>query len=266
MKKIFTIHEVSELLGLSSDAIRLYEKKGLITPIRDASNGYRYYSVDDIHRIAAISLYRKMGIGIAEINALFDKDDLMEISSTFEEMLKDNHRKMELLKKQEERLKNIKSSVDMLSEHEGKYSIAELSEKYILHHQDSISLNYRDMKDVFRSVVYPYGNFRYVIEKIGPDSYMGKSFEFVVDSSVLQLTEWGKLSEYMDSTRKCKCIYTVCSKNRIDTTPWDFKMMQQYIKENGLKCQGEAYAFYMYSIIAGDKFKDYYEVYVPIEE
>ena len=41
--KRYSIHSVAELLGISADAIRLYEKEGLVSPMRDESNGYRYY-------------------------------------------------------------------------------------------------------------------------------------------------------------------------------------------------------------------------------
>ena len=38
----YTIHEVAALLNISTDAIRLYEKEGLVTPTRNPENGYRY--------------------------------------------------------------------------------------------------------------------------------------------------------------------------------------------------------------------------------
>lgn len=33
--KRYSIHSVAELLGVSADAIRLYEKEGLVKPLRD---------------------------------------------------------------------------------------------------------------------------------------------------------------------------------------------------------------------------------------
>ncbi len=33
--KRYSIHSVAELLGISADAIRLYEKEGLVKPLRD---------------------------------------------------------------------------------------------------------------------------------------------------------------------------------------------------------------------------------------
>ena len=56
----YTIHEVAALLNISTDAIRLYEKEGLVTPTRNPENGYRYYNTEQIHRIMGICLYRRL--------------------------------------------------------------------------------------------------------------------------------------------------------------------------------------------------------------
>lgn len=60
MKTQYTIHDVAALLGISADAIRLYEKEGLVEPERNPQNGYRYYGFDQIHKIMGISLYRQL--------------------------------------------------------------------------------------------------------------------------------------------------------------------------------------------------------------
>ena len=44
---LMLIGEIADFFGISRKAIRLYEKKGIIKPIKvDASNGYRYYSAE----------------------------------------------------------------------------------------------------------------------------------------------------------------------------------------------------------------------------
>ena len=41
------INQAAELAGITSKNIRFYEDQGLITPARDAGNGYRDYSMED---------------------------------------------------------------------------------------------------------------------------------------------------------------------------------------------------------------------------
>ena len=79
----YTIHEVAALLNISTDAIRLYEKEGLVTPTRNPENGYRYYNTEQIHRIMGICLYRKLHVSIAEIKRLVEVSTLEDISDGF---------------------------------------------------------------------------------------------------------------------------------------------------------------------------------------
>ena len=60
----YTIHEVAALLNISTDAIRLYEKEGLVTPTRNPENGYRYYShlqYDELETILTAILFSMIG-------------------------------------------------------------------------------------------------------------------------------------------------------------------------------------------------------------
>ena len=41
---LMLIGEIADFFGVSRKAIRLYEKKGILKPVKtDAANGYRYY-------------------------------------------------------------------------------------------------------------------------------------------------------------------------------------------------------------------------------
>ena len=48
MKKYSTISEISKLLGLSTDTIRFYEKKGLVHPHVNPENNYRMYTLMNV--------------------------------------------------------------------------------------------------------------------------------------------------------------------------------------------------------------------------
>lgn len=53
-KETFRIGELSKLFGVSTDAIRYYEKVGILSPKRNAANNYRYYTLDDVRKILTI--------------------------------------------------------------------------------------------------------------------------------------------------------------------------------------------------------------------
>lgn len=62
-----TIKEVEEKTGLARSHIRFYEKEKLIAPCRNAENGYRDYSQQDVEEIKKIAYLRTLGISIEEI-------------------------------------------------------------------------------------------------------------------------------------------------------------------------------------------------------
>lgn len=55
--------------GLPSKTIRYYEEIGLIRPSR-ATNGYRDYTVDDVHRLSFLRRARGLGFSIEECRQL----------------------------------------------------------------------------------------------------------------------------------------------------------------------------------------------------
>ena len=68
------INEVLNLTGLTKKAISYYEKKGLISPLKN-SNGYREYTNNDIKLLNEISLYRKLDISIKDIKTIINSND-----------------------------------------------------------------------------------------------------------------------------------------------------------------------------------------------
>ncbi|TIY01181.1 MAG: MerR family transcriptional regulator, partial [Mesorhizobium sp.] len=67
----------SEKSGLPSKTIRYYEDIGLLRPAR-TDNGYRDYSVADIHRLRFLQRSRSLGFSVDECRQLLslyqDKD------------------------------------------------------------------------------------------------------------------------------------------------------------------------------------------------
>jgi DNA-binding transcriptional MerR regulator len=64
------INEVEQQVGITKKNIRFYEQEGLIQPGRNAQNGYRDYSEDDLQLLRKIKLLRKLSVPIEEIRRL----------------------------------------------------------------------------------------------------------------------------------------------------------------------------------------------------
>lgn len=66
------INEVEALAGITKKNIRFYEEQGLLSPQRNAENGYRDYGEEEVRRLQRIKLLRKLGVPIEEIRRMFD--------------------------------------------------------------------------------------------------------------------------------------------------------------------------------------------------
>lgn len=69
-----TIKEVEQITGLTRSNIRFYEKEKLISPDRNASNGYREYSEEDIKTIKKVAYLRTLGISVEDIRRISSKE------------------------------------------------------------------------------------------------------------------------------------------------------------------------------------------------
>ena len=71
MKRTYSIKEVAEIFNITTNKIRFYEKKGLISPRKDEENGYRIFVENDFIKLQTILMYRELDLPIETINDIF---------------------------------------------------------------------------------------------------------------------------------------------------------------------------------------------------
>ncbi len=67
----FDIAEVARRTGLSSRALRFYEARGLVIPLRSAS-GRRHYGVGELEQLHRLVALKRAGLSLADIKRLFE--------------------------------------------------------------------------------------------------------------------------------------------------------------------------------------------------
>ncbi len=66
------IGELAQFAGVSTDTVRYYERLGLLKPAARTTNGYRWYSASDLHRLHFIRRAKLLGLSLDEIRHLVD--------------------------------------------------------------------------------------------------------------------------------------------------------------------------------------------------
>ena len=69
---MYKIGEAARLLGLSTEALRYYERKGLIVPHKDSVSNYRYFDASQINHLLNMQKYQKLGFTLYELMDLFE--------------------------------------------------------------------------------------------------------------------------------------------------------------------------------------------------
>lgn len=71
---VYAISVAAELSGLGLSSLRLYERRGLLTPSR-TEGGTRRYSEDDMQRLRRISELVEAGLNIEGIRMVLELED-----------------------------------------------------------------------------------------------------------------------------------------------------------------------------------------------
>ena len=80
-----SISALSIAYGLSSEALRYYEEKGLLTPERTSSSGFRKFSMEDVQRVGIIKSLQRQGFSLDEIKHIMSACSLSELISLMDE-------------------------------------------------------------------------------------------------------------------------------------------------------------------------------------
>ena len=94
-KNGYTISEMSKLLGVTTHMLRHYEKVGIIHPVVDEENGYRYYSVIDTRRFNLSRSLMQCGLSLEQCAHVMSDMPLEEFSALVEKNIQEQKLQIE---------------------------------------------------------------------------------------------------------------------------------------------------------------------------
>ncbi|MDO4619054.1 MAG: MerR family transcriptional regulator [Lachnospiraceae bacterium] len=211
MPKRYRISEVAKLLDITPEAIRYYERLGLINPVRDEKNGYRYYGTWDIHMLNRARSYHELGFPLEEGAELLAKPSDLDVAEALEEREQELQQEisyeMNLLRRIRESRANIRDAASSI----GNYRIERRPALYRLHTQNRYEQDrnpeiQRLMKEWETHAAFMDSSAMFKLE----DLYAGNnefSFGLVLEESYADFLHVKK-SEYVEYFESCPCLYT----------------------------------------------------------
>lgn len=128
--------EAARMLGMSQEAIRYYEKQGIILSEKDEENGYRSFSYRNLIALQRLRLYNGLGFPVKESHDLINELTSEEIS----ERLTDNEAGLILQIKRLERIvsysKMMRHAIDEMPQMLNQFRIEDSPAVYHIKYQD----------------------------------------------------------------------------------------------------------------------------------
>lgn len=136
--------QVEELVGLSRQNIRYYEKAGLLTPVREQQNSYRAYSQEDIKRLRIIKMLRMLDMPIKEIERVLNHEISIQEAAAV--------RQRELLELQ----KQLQAAIDICGQLKKEKSQVIPVQKYLdkMEHMEKTGNVFAKIIDDYKQIVH----------------------------------------------------------------------------------------------------------------
>ena len=263
-KAEYLIGDVARMVGLSRDALRFYEKKGIINA-RKKDNGYRYYSEDDIYKLMYILYQRKMNTSLEEIEGLMSGGRSMESRrKRIRQRMAEEEETIRMHQQAIARLKLVQRDMDHIEECLNRYSLRKFPKAYImgqcrdLHHglrewfRLASTISGLDMTYFYNELTYngreltQHGTQLLFYKEL--EDQLGEAF----DPSCYALTE-----EKM-------CIYTVLTSRETLPSADMINRMVQWGRSHGIETEGRVYANDMTSFFEEEGATFCLELYMPV--
>ena len=105
MKDYFSIGEAAEMVDMTPETLRHYDRIGLVKPsFKDQWTSYRYYSPQEIIRLHTIRALRYMDMSLAEIKKILELDRLEDVVYSIKQAAKTDDEKIDRLRLAKEKI------------------------------------------------------------------------------------------------------------------------------------------------------------------
>lgn len=264
----YKIGDVAKILGISPDLLRYYEKKGVVKPVKDRSNDYRYYEPWDINFLIDCLWYKNFGFGIDQVAKIVSRSSYDDI----EAMMADKDAEIEASIRHQERLlrraREYQQEVARARTLLGKCDLVYSPEIYrYLNRYNFIYDNSKELQALSHQWLQ-YMPFTHRCFEIGQADLENKTDNYAWGFS-LSMDYVQELNvplkppvAHLASEPSIHSVFTSSGKNAF--SPRHLKFIMDYARENGLTVAGNARGNLICSVLDEDKLTGYFEVWLPI--
>ena len=268
----YKIGEVSRILGISTDLLRYYEKKGVVQPQKDQSNDYRYYDTWDINFLIDCLWYKRFGFGIPQVAYMVTDcyhGDLISLLDEKGDQLASELRRQEQLLG---RLREYREAVQRVKAFLGVCEIADSPELICYLNRFNYSYNYTPEMQKLSRQWRDYMPFTQRYFEIPQEGLLSEKDDFAWGFSLR--TEYAEELNVpvkppvrkLESRMSVHSAFQSSGKNAF--TPRHLRFLLDYAEREGLRVSGNAMGTLVCSVReeGSDDLTGYFEVWLPVED
>ena len=264
----YKIGDVARILGISTDLLRYYDKKGVVTPTKDKQNDYRYYDTWDINFLIDCLWFKPFGFGIPQIAYMVSDCCYMDLLPLLEEkqdeLLSSIHQQELLLR----RLRQHCNQVIRVKEAMGRCDIMPCPEIICyLNRYDNTYDNSTQMQKLSRQWL-SYMPFlqRYFEMPLAPDKSHATSYAWGFSMEMEYVEEFHvPIDPPVMHQESVECIHsTFKSSGKNAFSPKHIHYMFEFAAQNGYTVTGSARGNLVCSILEDGINTGYFEVWLPV--
>ncbi len=265
---LYKIGDMAKLLGLSQEALRKFERRGLITPVKDEENGYRYYGTLDITSLIRCRSYHRYGFSMNEIAGLMNTRDLDFIIDKYkerEDSLRERIRMDSLMLRY---LEDIRRTTESIQNNYQKCSQTVCPPCYSLEYMQNDVLTLSGKVWDYFSNWMERVPFSALSIRWNKDLILQGQTDFIASLCVPE--EYAhELAYYLGPPvvyfPARPCVYTLSSEdqNRFDA-PQSFEFILDYCRERGLTPADDPYCRTFLSYDKGGNYTRFRQIWLPV--
>ena len=266
----YRIGVVAELLGISQEGLRLYERSGILDTQREESSGkYRTYSHLDITALIRARDYHNTGFSLQEIEKMINTDNLKVVREKYAKRYTEIEEELLREKLMVEHLNTVIDLIDHLPQELNKIQIRErpamLRFEYVK--EDQLILapeEYAEFQRWVNLTPFTFSAARNDWEALCRREETSFSALGILKehAELLGLHMGGHIKEYPP----CKCLYTVVrlQGNTVRATEYLHGLLT-YVREHEIHVTGDPLARTFISMNKRKDYTRYRQIWLPIE-
>lgn len=264
----YRIGDLANLMGLSRDTLRYYEKRGIL-PSKKGENGYRYYTDPDICRMISILYQRKMDFGLDDIENLWANGESIDsMDQIMENRLKEEEEAIRRHQQTIARLRLTKNDCDNIRNHLNQVILKTSPASRIVvpktDFQESVSLWFQ-FAQTYPGLDMMYLYDEYLWNQSGTDIQLNyKNTQLLIHENLKDVIDYDFDGQNCPTAQPALCVSTFCcSESRIPSSDMILPMIA-WAKSQGLMVSRQLYSTFTLQGIQSGQQIYYLQLYLPV--